>query len=170
MAVIHEQPDARWGGNRRDLEASLTCIGRCLSCSAIFFQSFGIEEKRGIFWWSLHRLLDAPEGPISYKELYSFLAKTAANNYTHHHVKTALISMQKQSYVSLSRDGIVGHPKLRDIKKNTLIKLERPFFEAIKKYGNSFRTQVSDGREIALDDLSLYNRLPFAASKRFINV
>jgi hypothetical protein len=56
---IVSEPDNRGGIDRAEIEGHLSTIEKYLAYASLFYDSFEIRENRGVFWWSLHKLLDS---------------------------------------------------------------------------------------------------------------
>jgi len=157
---------ANTGSDKDQLDAAIANVERYLLCSKLLAQAFQIVEKRGIFWWSLHKLLDDPKKPVSFKDLSAFLDTQTKNDYTKHQIQVALITLQRKEkgYISMSNadrsaDGgqTTGSLTKGQINNATIIRLEAPFFDGIARYGQEFREAIAPDRTIRVSDLEIYN-------------
>jgi hypothetical protein len=149
-----EKPSA--GDNRSTLQGYLDCTEKYIAYASVFYESFGIRENRGVFWWALHKLLDDPAKALPFKELRIFLATAPRTPYSRHMARGALIKMQEMGYVTLANQGVSAKLKLGQIKDKTTTKLEEQFFQAIAAHASKFKKAVSGRRPVTVADLELY--------------
>lgn len=184
MAESSAETGTAAGFGKYELKGALQNVDRYLLCSSLFLDAFNIAEKRGVFWWSLHKLLEDPEAPVSFRDLSDFL-KSTANDYTSHQMKMALVTMQGKSYVSLFDEDDEAEEKGQDdelretgvppvlsraeINNRTMIKLEKGFYEALEKYGKLFRERMIAGPMIGTDNLDVYCRLNDLFRIKYVN-
>jgi hypothetical protein len=144
------------GDNRGELQDHLAVIEKYLAYASLFYESFGIRENRGVFWWSLHKLLESPSDSTAFKDLRLFLKSVPRNPYSRHMAATALIRMQQKSYVSLCNAGTESKPKLKEISDATQIKLEPAFFAALQIHSAKFLKTIAGKHKVGVSDLDLY--------------
>jgi hypothetical protein len=177
MEEAGAEPGALPGGDRHDLDQIVLGIERYLTCGSLIFKSFGIPERRSLFWWSLHKLLEEPQSAVTLKELRLFLANTRIKAVSVHLVKSLLVAMQSKHYVSLVNDDVAENngdvaetdgdvaeisegdrAELRapQINNNTKIKIEPALYEAFERYAALFKEKFADGRTIEGDAKAIY--------------
>jgi hypothetical protein len=151
------------GGDRCDLDQIVLGIERYLTCGSLIFKSFGIPERRSLFWWSLHKLLEEPQSAVTLKELRLFLANTRIKAVSVHLVKSLLVAMQSKHYVSLVNgdvaeisEGDRAELTAPEINNNTKIKIEPALYKAFERYAALFKKNFADGRTIEGDAMAIY--------------
>ena len=155
-------PEAPAIDYRRDFAKQLAITQKYLDYASVFYETFSIREKRGIFWWSLHKLLENRDKPISFKDLRLFLKSVPRNQYSRHKSLDAVVQLEKNSYVSLSNEGpdqsreVATVETITDI---TQVKLEKRFFALLPQFRMKFAQLIADNQPINVSDIDLYVKM-----------